>query len=333
MSHKIVINATLTTVGPLSIKMPTPEGGRENEFKNFPVMTRGVDEAGNKLQTGYLPATTLRGFLRRAVTLRNMRAAAAAGKPYRLPQVYSEMIGQDAASEKQAGDIDLLALRQAREASPVLDLFGSGLGIKSRLKVSHFLPSVNVLPDAFSGVRKDLDDTEEALDLLETSDLEAFLGRSQSNNKRTAAAALVKQIETQVRRLEKKGEPVPDDLAKALAVAQAATTKFKDAMGEMQNSTRTIVTHYALPAGLALSGRLVIEHAQDRDLEMLDYALDQLSQQPVLGAHSARGCGEIAGVFQFFDGDGALLKTVAVEDYQPARVTDFSERQPQKSAG
>ncbi|MGH8435160.1 MAG: hypothetical protein ACRERX_11910 [Pseudomonas sp.] len=324
MNQTIVIKATITTVGPLSIKMPKPEGGRENGFDNFPVMTRGVDEAGTKLQTGYLPATTLRGFLRRAVTLCNMRTAAAAGMPYRLPQVYSEMIGQDAASEKQAGDIDLLALRQAREASPVLDLFGSGLGIKSRLKVSHFLPQLNVLPDVFTGVRKDLDDTEEALDLMEQSDMNAFLGRSESNNKRAAAAALVKQLETQVKRLEKKGEPVPEDMAKALDVAKAGMGKFKDAMGDMQNSTRTIVQHYALPAGLELSGRIVIEKARDRDLELLDYSLDQLSLKPVLGAHSARGCGEIAGTFQFFDGDGKLLKTVAVGDYKSARVTHFS---------
>ena len=29
---KIVINAKIKTVGPLSIKMPKPEGSRENEF-------------------------------------------------------------------------------------------------------------------------------------------------------------------------------------------------------------------------------------------------------------------------------------------------------------
>ena len=109
---RIVINGKIKTVSPLSIKMPKPEGGRENEFGNFPVMTRGVDDDGNKLQTAYLPATTLRGFLRRAVTLRNMRLAASSGKPYKLAQVYAEMIGQDADSEKGAGDIDLLALRR-----------------------------------------------------------------------------------------------------------------------------------------------------------------------------------------------------------------------------
>jgi hypothetical protein len=287
-------------------------------------MTRGVDEAGNKLQTGYLPATTLRGFLRRAITLRNMRAAAAAGKPYRLAQVYSEMIGQDAESEKQAGDIDLLALRQAREASPVLDLFGSGLGIKSRLKVSHFLPSVNVLPDAFTGVRKDLDDTEEALDLMDKADVATFLGRSESNNRRAASAALVKVTEGQVRRLEKRGEPVPEDMAKALEVARAAMAENKEAMGDMQNSTRTIVQHFALPAGLELSGRIVVENARDRDMELLDYALEELSLKPILGAHSARGCGEIAGTFDFFDEEGSLLKKVAVGHYKPAGVTRLS---------
>ena len=234
------------------------------------------------------------------------------------------MIGQDAESEKQAGDIDLLALRKAREASPVLDLFGSGLGIKSRLKVSHFLPQVNVLPEVFTGVRKDLDDTEEALDLMDKSDMATFLGRSESNNKRAAAAAVVKQLEGQVRRLEKKGEAVPDDVAKALAVAKAEFDKHKGDMGDMQNSTRTIVQHYALPAGLELSGRIVVENVRDTDMELLDYALEQFSLKPVLGAHSARGCGELAGTFRFFDGDGKLLKTVVVGDYKPSRVMLFS---------
>lgn len=321
---RIVINGKIKTVSPLSIKMPKPEGGRENEFGNFPVMTRGVDDDGNKLQTAYLPATTLRGFLRRAVTLRNMRLAASSGKPYKLAQVYAEMIGQDADSEKQAGDIDLLALRRAREASPVLDLFGSGLGIKSRLKVGHFVPLHNVLPEAFTGVRKDLDDTEEALDLLDKADIAAFLNRSENNTRRAAASAVVEQLTRQVRRLEKKGDTVPDDLSQALALAQASEEKFKAEMGEMQNSTRTIVQHFAMPAGLELTGRMVVENARDGDLELMSYALDELSKQPVLGAHSARGCGELEASFQFLDGEGRLLKNLQIGGYQPARVTDFS---------
>ena len=293
---RYVINAKIKTLAPLSIKMPKPEGGRENEFENFPVMTRGLDEQGNKQQTGYLPATTLRGFLRRAVTLHSMKQAAEKGKPYKLPQVYAEMIGQDADSEKQAGEIDLLAVKKAREENQILDLFGSGLGIKSRLRVSHFVPDVNVLPEAFTGVRKDLEDTEEALDLMDKNDVNTFLNRSGSNAKRAAASALVKSLEAEIKKLEKKGEAVQPDKAEALRIAKEKEAKFKSDMGDMQNSTKTIVQHFAFPSGIELSGRLVVENALERDLALIQHGLDELSKKPVLGAQSARGCGEIEGL-------------------------------------
>ena len=322
MTSKVIIKVVLKTEAPISIKMPVAEGARENDFENFPVMTRGVDADGNALKTGFLPATTLRGFLRRAVTLRNMRDAAKAGTPYRLPQIYAEMIGQDAESEKQSDQIDLALLKKQREASPILDLFGSGLGIKSRLKVSHFVPSVNVLPEVFTGVRKDLDDTEDALDLMNQDDLQGFLGRTESNNRRSAAAAVVKQLEGKIRRDERKGGASEED-KKALQVAQQEVEKFKDAMGEMQVSTRTIVQHYALPAGIDLHGRIVIEKATDRDLELIEFGLKELSLAPVLGAHSARGCGEISGRFEFADADGKQFKNIEIGGYAAARITVF----------
>ena len=73
-----------------------------------------------------------------------------------------------------------------------------------------------------------------------------------------------------------------------------------------------------------LASRIVVENVRDTDMELLDYALEQFSLKPVLGAHSARGCGELAGTFRFFDGDGKLLKTVVVGDYKPSRVMLFS---------
>ena len=160
----IVIHGTITTVGPLSIRTPVAEGSQANRFDNFPVMTRGLDADGQVLQTGYLPATTLRGFMRRAIVTDAMAAAAAEGQHYTLQRAYAELIGQDADSEKSQG-VDLLALRKVRDENPVLDLFGSGLGIKSRLLVSHFLPTVNLLPEVFTGVRKDLDDTDGVVDM------------------------------------------------------------------------------------------------------------------------------------------------------------------------
>lgn len=317
----IVINATLTTVGPLSIAMPIAEGQLGNKFNNFPVVTRGIDDDGNKQQTAYLPATTLRGFLRRAIVIDQMTHAAADGKHYTLQRAYADLIGQDAASESK-DDIDLLKLRQTREDNAVLDLFGSGLGIKSRLLVSHFMPAHNVLPEVITGVRKDLEDTDGTLDLISPADRDIYLGRSGANSKRSAALSVVKNIEGKMRKAKKSGEAIAE-LEAALKEAQGVVERYESEMGGMTNSSRTLTNYFVLPAGIDLKGRLVIENARERDLPMLELALNELSKRPILGAQSARGCGEIEGKFDVLV-DGVLAKKITIGAWQVATVTDFS---------
>jgi len=312
----IIINGTITTVGPLSIAMPD---GKEHD--GFPMMSRGVDEDGNAKKTGYLPATTLRGFLRRAVVTQDMKDAANAGTPYSLPKAYAELIGQDAASEKQAGDIDLLEIKKARDESPVLDLFGSGLGVSSRLRVGHFLPQVNIIPDQYSGVRKDLGDTEGVVELLSEADAKSYYGREANNNRRANAEGLVTTLKRQIGAARRKSESV-DELETQLDEATKIAEKYKEEMGDMQVSSRTLVGYTALPAGIDLSGRIVILNAKDRDLEMIEFGLDQLSQSPVLGAQSARGCGEISGSFDVLI-EGEMKKKITIGGYISSQVDSF----------
>ena len=325
MSKSIAIKAAITTVAPLSIVLPVAEGGIANRFNNFPVMTRGIDEVGNKQQTGYLPATTVRGFLRRAVTIDAMVKSAGAGAHYTLQKAYADLLGQDAESEKAGESVDLLALRKQRDENPIADLFGLGMSLKSRLLVSHFVPSVNVLPDVFTGVRKDLDDTDGVLDALSNADRDAFLGRSDANSKRAAAASGVKGIE---RKLKKAAKDKADLKELETALAEA---KYADQMGEMQNSSRTLTAYFALPAGIDLAGRMIIENARERDLPMIELALNALSLRPIFGRQAARGCGEIEGVFDVYF-DGELLKKITIGGFEPARVVDFSSTDPFKKA-
>lgn len=316
MPH-IVIEGALTTVGPLSIAMPEVE-----EYGGFPVMSRGVDEDGKPRKTGYLPATTLRGFLRRAVVTRDMKKAKDAGKPYTLQRAYSELIGQDSESEKQAGEIDLLKIREEREKSPVIDLFGSGLGVASRLRVGHFLPRENVAPEPYPGVRKDLGDTDGVLDLLGDEDAASYLGRGDANSRRAAAARVEKSLAGKIRAARRKGEKT-EDLEAELAEAKELVEKHKQEMGDMQVSSRTLAAGYwALPAGLELTGRIVVMDARDRDLDMIEYGLDRLSRSPVLGAQSARGCGEIEDVFKVRV-EGEEKKRVKIGGYAPSTVDVF----------
>ncbi len=315
----IIINGIITTVGPLSIAMPNDE--RDPKYGGFPMMARGIDGEGEKSKTGYLPATTVRGFLRRAIVTGDMRRAAEDGNPYDLPRAYAELVGQDAKSEKQAGDIDLLEIKKYREESPVLDLFGSGLGIAGRLRVGHFLPQQNVLPDRYSAPRKDLSDGDGVLDALSTESAEDYVRREDTNRRRVRAEATVTGLKRKVRAAKSKDEDI-SDLEKQLTEAEKTLAKYKKGMGDMQVSTRAIFDLFALPADLDLMGRMVICNAKNRDLEMIKCGLDCLSQNPVLGAQSARGCGEIKGTFEVLE-EGALKKKITIGGYVPAQVDDF----------
>lgn len=308
--NKIIINATLTTVQPVSIKLPDQEG--------HPKMTRGIDSDGHPKKTAYIPATTMRGKLRRLAVQPLMQAAAAAGKPWTLHQVYEAMLGQDTASETSE-EIDLVALKKRRQDNHLVDLFGAGLGVKSRLSVGHFMPVVDVAPEAFAGVRKDLDSDMEVLDWMAPDEVNRFVDRNSNNSKRSAAEALVKKMVTQIRKTEKAGQ-VTADLKTALTMAEAQRDVLVAAMGDMKNSTKTLTSYEALPAGIELKSRIIIDKATTKDVAMLLGALDLFSLSPVLGGQTARGCGEVTGNFQMSDQDGALLGVVSIGNYAPSKV-------------
>ena len=316
----IVIHSTIFTEAPLSITLPTAEGLGANRFDNFPVMTRGIDQDGNKLQTGYLPATTVRGFLRRAVVLDAMKRAAQDGKHYTLQKAYEDLIGQDAESESKQ-EVDLIKLLEKREANPIVDLFGVGLTLKSRLLVSHFVPKVNVLPDVFTGVRKDLDDTDGVLESLNKADQETFMGRSESNSRRAKAQSVVDDLKRKIRK-EKKENKSTEDLEKALVEAESNVEKYETEMGAMQNTSRTLTSYFAMAAGIPLSGKIIVENTKERDLPMIELALNSLSLHPLLGAQVSRGCGEISGQFDITI-DGALVKKISIGGWKQAETVSL----------
>ncbi len=308
---KIIIDATLTTIQPVSIKLPDQDG--------HPKMTRGVDSEGQPKKTAYLPATTMRGKLRRLAVQPLMQAAKEVGKPWTLHQVYEAMLGQDAASEGSE-EIDLVALKKRRADNHIVDLFGAGLGVKSRLSVGHFVPVVDVAPEQFAGVRKDLDSDTDVLELMDEAEVNKFVGRNTTNSKRSESEALVKKIGSQIRKAEKAGQDVTE-LKAALVLAEQQRDELVAAMGDMKNSTKTLTSYEAMPAGIELKSRIVIDKATAKDLNTLVSALDLFSRSPVLGGQTARGCGEVAGNFQMTDQDGVLLGVVTIGGYAPSKAS------------
>ena len=320
----IVIDANITTIGPLSITMPVATGGRANQWNNFPVTANGMDDDGNLQMTGYLPATTVRGMMRRAAGIAAM-ARRGEGKTT-LQQAYADILGQGSDTKDE---VDLVKLAALRQSEPILDLFGSW-SLKSRLLVSNFLPQTNVLPLVVTGVRKDLEDTDGVLEQLVKADQDAYFNRSDVNSERAKADAVVKGIGREIAKTKKAGGDI-SKLEADKVTAERAVAVLKEQMGEMANSSRTITEYYALPAGLLFTGRIVIQNAKERDIALVMEGLEYLSQRPLLGAQVARGCGEIKGMFTFKK-DGRVLRTVNSGGWTSATVAAFSQPDLAKAA-
>jgi len=315
-----IFNMTLTTEQPLSITLPVAEYTRANRFENSPVMTRGLDSEGKKQETCYIPATTFRGMLRRNVVVPLMEERATNGNHYTLDEAYRDLIGQDAASEQQPDEIDLMALKEMRAKHPVVDLFGLGLGVQSRLKVSHFLPAHNILPEAFTTARKDLGDADDGaiLDLVRDEERTKYLKRANANSKRSAAESLLDRLTKQ-----KKKDGSSEDLDAQIAATESKVEEYREAMDGMTNSSRTILTHYAMPAGVQWTGRMIVTKSTDKDIEALCEALDRFSNYPMIGAQHARGCGEISGVADI-ETDRKLVKKISFGGFAPAKIDDMT---------
>ena len=157
--------------------------------------------------------------------------------------------------------------------------------------------------------------------MLSASDAERYHGREEANNRRVEDEKVVKTIKGKIRKAEKKEESV-EALRRELEEAEKVWKKHKKEMGAMQVSSRTLVSYTALPAGLDLRGRIVILDAKERDKEMIEFGLDCLSRSPVLGAQSARGCGEISGIFKVMI-EGKEKKRITIGGYAPSRVDKF----------
>ena len=307
----IILTGTITLVEPLSISLG------KSEFGGFPMIARYLGD--DVSETGFLPATTLRGRLRRGYVKKKMREAADAGQHYSLKQAYQEVIGQNAESEKEAGEIDLIEVKKTREASPILDLYGSGLGIASRLRVSNFFPKDNVEPTRLQTFRKDLDASDEVLQSLTDEDQNRFYNRKELNSRRSKWETNIEKLNREISAAKRK-KNVTTELDAQLAEAKQKFDEVISEMGDMMKVSSLLpIEWYALPPGLKLFGKIVVTNPKPADMPILEDGLNDLSLNPVLGAAAARGCGETEGEFDV-SVNGELEKRITLGGYKPIEV-------------
>ncbi len=324
----------IKTINPLSF---SHHGYRKRADGSVPLptMIRGINEIGEPLRTVYWPAAALRGALRHGAALADMQK----GSKATLKDAYLLALGQDLEREESEAREKLEAQTTGKKADkkpqdvlatnadrarvhPVLDLFGTWK-MPSRLQVSNLLPVINVAPDRFSYVRRDLDTNPELFDLLAPEDHQAFYDRQQ---RQAEASRIGEQIDILNDAIKAAGKAKDAALKTELEAKRKALDDLKvDAKGDDQSgNSKHLLTVECIPAGLVLQGKLVLQRAKPRDLDILLHGLDTISRKPLFGAHTARGLGEIEATARFTDGEGDVLCVVQIGGYQSARQ-DWTE--------
>jgi hypothetical protein len=312
MNQNIFGSITVTTINPVSFTHHGQEG--------LPMMTRGVDGEGRHLKTVFLPAAGLRGRIRHEVAMSVLERE---GK-VKLARAYMLALGQSTEGrEGDEGDVQYRIAEQLalREKDPVVDLFGTWK-ISSRLQVSHLMPAANVQPDRFSYIRRDLDSNEAMFALFDSAEQDAFYDRQQAMSQASKAGDMIKAATAALMKA-KKAKASVDDIEKLetkIAELKALQAAHKGDVGGDGNNSKHLLEVEAIPAGVDLLGTLIVQRARARDLEMLVESFDRISRRPIIGAHTARGCGQVAGKATFSSDDGEVLVVVEFGGFRKAKV-------------
>jgi hypothetical protein len=189
----------------------------------------------------------------------------------------------------------------------------------SRLLVSHLMPAVNVAAESFSVIRRDLDANRDIMDLLGDDEHDALYAR---RDRQASASKVENMIKVTQRELMKAKRANKSQQAEEMEVKlEELKAQKKVAKGDdVSENTKHLLQIQAIPAGIDLTGKLVVHRARPRDLGILVGAFERISRKPVLGAHLARGFGEVAGNVTFTKDDGEVLVVVGFGNYRPATV-------------
>lgn len=312
---------------PLATCPPGLPTGGENAPKPvpaMPVMVGGVRE--NRL---YFPAAGLRGKLRRAAVDVVRRAIAQGGdeSPFTLEDHYYLTLGGVKGNKKEDKGVQVLAIAEQRNRNPLVSLFGSGAPwMAGRLSVGHAVATTSVEPAVFSGVRTDdLARNPDGLAHLQPGEHERFLASAAANHKRSHLKACQREAEARKKKARK------DNVARAAAEAEIAdlTRQIDDlsAVTVSSVSVGQILDGFeAIPAGCQLDHQMVVRNGTDVEVGLFLAALEEFAAFPRIGAHHARGCGQVSGSWDVRVGrPGQGFRTVGRVTLHPFSGLDIEQ--------
>lgn len=307
--HFVIGDIALETVQPLTY---THHG-----VKDLPQMIRGVDAEGKPLRTVYLPAGQLRGRIRHEAALAVMRGK---DEKVKLEEAYMLALGQDLRPEEDEApeEVRLGDQLKLRAVNPFLDLFGTWK-LSSRLYVSHLMPDQNVQPDILRSIRRDLDTNEDIMNELGDVEQDRMYERQAKQSSASKVGTFIEVAERELKVAKRaKDNAKVDELQ--LKITEFKAQKKAEKGDDESENTKHLVTHFVIPAGIMLRGKVTVQNPKPTDLPTLFAAFEGISVKPFFGAQRARGCGEVRGVVTFRTTAGETLAKIKFGDFHPADV-------------
>jgi hypothetical protein len=309
----LLLDGTITAVTPIAIILPGSEDGRTPAGAPRKRMMRD----GLMVETVYVPPSSLRGRLRHLLTFELMRMQNVADKRRFTPEDYIDTALGGVKDRKAAGDderrVDLKAIREIRERNPVVSLFGSMVEqISGRLMVGDMTPADPVAPAPTGrSVRANPFVRNQAvIELLDPAQFDAFVrlnnDRLAANRTEDKAQVLKRQLASRKRAGAETTE-IAEIEGQVKEFERQAKEGFEKAGGAV-NIQQLLDGYDVIPEGTVMSNRVRLIEGTELEMSLTLLALDLLARRPLIGGHTAHGCGEIAGVWQARISDGAGLR-------------------------
>lgn len=318
----LLLDGTLTAVTPIAIILPGSEDGRTPAGAPRKRLLRD----GLMVETVYVPPSSLRGRLRHLLTNEVMRLQNDADGRVFTPEAYITTALGGVKDRKAEGDderqVDLRRIGEVRRMNPIVSLFGSMVSrVSGRLMVGDMTPLEPVAPQGTGrSVRANPFVRNPAvIGLLDPARFDAF---TRLNTARVEANKAEDQAERKKREAQakKRAGAAADDVAalekEAAALAAAAKAGFAEAGGAV-NIQQLLDGYDVIPEGTPMANRIRLIEGTEMEAALLLLALDLLARRPLLGGHTAHGCGEISGAWRVRVRDAAGLREAGVLRLEP----------------
>jgi CRISPR type IV-associated protein Csf2 len=328
----LLLDGTLTAVTPIAIILPGSEDGRTPAGAPRKRMLRD----GVVVETVYVPPSSLRGRLRHLLTSELMRLQNAADGRVFTPDDYIDTALGGVKDRRSEGEddrrIDLKAIRELRERNPVVSLFGSMVSkVAGRLMVGDMTPVDPIAPSGTGrSVRANPFVRNPAIiEVLDASRFDEFVRLNNLRTEANRAEDAAERLQQKLGKKKRAGAGVDDVAASEAEIAELtakAAAGFKLAGGAV-NIQQLLDGYDVVPEGAVMTNRIRLVEGTDTEIVLLLLALELLAKRPLLGGHTAHGCGEIAGAWRArLQGPEGLTDcgTLRIEPFAGLQLEDAS---------